>query len=62
MADGYVAGRNGSGGFHKSQGSGMVSGKIKNIAGYGRGLLYKTDFGERIPVKDIVYFNGSDPV
>ena len=23
---------------------------------------FKTDFGERIPVKDIVYFNGSDPV
>ncbi|MEG0961584.1 MAG: alpha-xylosidase [Lachnospiraceae bacterium] len=23
---------------------------------------FKTDFGERIPVKDIVYFDGSDPV
>lgn len=23
---------------------------------------FKTDFGERIPVKDIAYFDGSDPV
>ena len=23
---------------------------------------FKTDFGERIPVKDIVYYDGSDPV
>lgn len=23
---------------------------------------FKTDFGERIPTKDVVYYNGADPV
>ena len=39
MADGYVAGRNGTGGFHKSRRSGMVSDKAEDASGHGRGLL-----------------------
>ena len=36
-------------------------GKLKTLLDMGVDC-FKTDFGERIPVKDIVYFDGSDPV
>ena len=36
-------------------------GKLKALMDMGVDC-FKTDFGERIPVKDIVYFDGSDPV
>lgn len=36
-------------------------GKLKKLLDMGVDC-FKTDFGERIPVKDIVYFDGSDPV
>ncbi len=35
--------------------------KLKSLLDMGVDC-FKTDFGERIPVKDIVYFDGSDPV
>ncbi len=36
-------------------------GKLKTLLDMGVDC-FKTDFGERIPVKDIAYFDGSDPV
>jgi len=36
-------------------------GKLKTLLNMGVDC-FKTDFGERIPVKDIAYFDGSDPV
>lgn len=36
-------------------------GKLKTLLDMG-GDCFKTDFGERIPVKDVAYFDGSDPV
>ena len=36
-------------------------GKIKKVLDQGIDCL-KTDFGERIPVRDIVYYDGSDPL
>lgn len=36
-------------------------GKLKTLLDMGVDC-FKTDFGERIPVKDIVYYDGSDPV
>ena len=36
-------------------------GKIRRVLDQGIDCL-KTDFGERIPVKDIVYYDGSDPL
>ena len=35
--------------------------KLRNLLSDGVDCI-KTDFGERIPVKDVVYFDGSDPV
>jgi len=37
------------------------SGKLKKLLDQGIDCL-KTDFGERIPVRDIAYFDGSDPL
>ena len=39
----------------------MVSGKLKTLLDMGVDC-FKTDFGERIPVKEIEYFDHSDPV
>ena len=61
VADGYVAGGNGTGGFHQSGRRFMVSEKLKALLDMGVDC-FKTDFGERIPVRDIAYFDGSDPV
>jgi alpha-D-xyloside xylohydrolase len=36
-------------------------GKLKTLLGMGVDC-FKTDFGERIPVKDIVWYDGADPV
>lgn len=37
------------------------AGHLERLAGLGVDC-FKTDFGERIPVRDVVYFDGSDPV
>lgn len=39
----------------------MVQGKLKTLLDMGVDC-FKTDFGERIPVKEIEYFDHSDPV
>jgi len=47
--------------FTNPEAAGWYQEKLKVLLDMGVDC-FKTDFGERIPVKDIVYFDGSDPV
>lgn len=47
--------------FTNPDAAGWYQEKLKRLLDMGVDC-FKTDFGERIPVKDVVYFDGSDPV
>ena len=47
--------------FTNPSATAWYQGKLKTLLDMGVDC-FKTDFGERIPVKDIAYFDGSDPV
>lgn len=61
MADGYVAAGMGLVDFTNPAAVEWYQGKLKTLLDMGVDC-FKTDFGERIPVKDIAYHDGSDPV
>ena len=75
MANGYLLKRKDGSVFQWDQwqyGMGLVdftnpaarewyAGKLRDLADMGVDT-FKTDFGERIPTEDVVYFDGSDPV
>lgn len=47
--------------FTNPEATAWYQGKLKTLLDMGVDC-FKTDFGERIPVKDIAYYDGSDPV
>jgi len=47
--------------FTNPDAAAWYQGKLKTLLDMGVDC-FKTDFGERVPVKDIAYFDGSDPV
>ena len=51
----------GLGDFTNPDAAAWYQGKLKTLLDMGVDC-FKTDFGERVPVKDIAYYDGSDPV